>query len=552
MTTDHNLQDYEALSAVFEWENIYSDADWDAPDEINVAHEVCDQHAVDRSKIALYYVGTEGERERIAFWELAQWSNQFANVLKELGIGFGDRLFAYMPRVPEQFVAMLGTLKAGAIFGAIDEQSGPDRIAYRLNDSEAGAVITTSDHRETVAEALSGVPSVEDVIVVSDDGTGIRPGDVSYYAAMDGASADYDTERTGGTHPALLYYTSGATAPAKGVVHGHRWIIGIAAGQLYAGDIKQHMPDLYWATGNIGWLTAPVNALGAWFWGHSLLLYEGEFDPETWAALLDEFPITVLSSIPTIYEKLREADTVLDDADLDLHQVLSTGEPLDSDLVEWGEDAFGVPIQDTYGQAETGNMIINNYPVLPDKPGSMGKPLPGVEAAIVDPDTGEPIKAGETGVIAVRDDFPSFFIGYWEDPERTAETFVNGWYLTGDLGRQDDEGFFYVEGRADDVILSAGSRIGPFEIERALQEHDAVAEAAAIPIDYPDRGQAVKAVVVPDDVEPSDDLAAEVFDAVAESLSDLEIPEDIEFRDALPTTDTGKVRREALREGTDS
>jgi acetyl-CoA synthetase len=386
------------------------------------------------------------------------------------------------------------------------------------------------------------------VIVTSDDGTGIRRGDVSFYTAIDDAPSDYETKRTSGSDPALLYYTSGATGPAKGVVHGHRWIVGLAAGQLYAADLKQHMPDLYWDTGDLGWLTAPINSLGVWFWGHSLFLDEAGFDPERWAGFLDEFPITVLSSTPTLYRKLRDAEGILEGVDLDLHQVLSKGEPIDAELIEWGEEAFGVPIHDTYGQAETGNMIINNYPVLSKKPTSMGKPLPGVTAEIVDPETDEPVEAGETGVIAVRDDFPSFFIGYWEDPDRTADAFANDWYLTGDLGRMDDEEYFYFEGRADDVILSAGLRIGPFEIEQTLADHEAVAEVAAVPTDHPERGQAVKAVVVPD-VEPTDELAEEILNDASGSLSDLERPEEIEFRDDLPRTETGRIRRDQLHEG---
>jgi acetyl-CoA synthetase len=450
MSTDHNLQDYEALSEVFEWKSIYADADWDAPDEINVAHEICDRHAVDRSKIALYAVDREGDRERIAFWELAQWSDRFANALETLGFEPGDRLMAYMPRVPERFVVMLGTLKTGGVFGAIDERCDPEGIAYRLEDGGARAVVTTPEGRETVDAALSEVPAVEDVIVASDDGTGIRRGDVSFYTAIDDAPSDHETERTGGSDPALLYYTSGTTGPAKGVVHGHRWIVGLAAGGLYAADLKQHMPDLYWETGDRGWLTAPVNSLGVWFWGHSLFLDEAGFDPERCADFLDEFPITVLSSTPALYRELRDAEGTLDDVDLDLHQVLSTGEPIDADLIEWGEGTFGVPIHDTYGGAETGNMIVNNYPVLPKKPASMGKPLPGVTVEVVDPGAGEPVETGETGVIAVRDDYPSFFLGYWEDPDRTADAFVNDRYLTGDLGRVDEEGYFYFEGRADD------------------------------------------------------------------------------------------------------
>ncbi|WP_343233788.1 AMP-binding protein [Natronococcus sp. A-GB7] len=451
MDTAPNLADYEGLSEVFEWDSIYADADWDAPDEINVAHEVCDRYGTDRGTVALYFVGSDGERERIAFWELAQWSNGFANLLEDLGVERGDRVFGYMPRLPEQYVAMLGSLKAGCVYGGIDPQFGPEGVAYRLADAEASVVVTTPENRDTLETALEDVPSVEHVIVVSDDGVGVRRGDVSYYEAMDRASNEYETVRTEGSDPALLYYTSGATGPAKGIVHGHRWVVGIAAAQLYAADLQQHETDLYWGTGDRGWLTAPVNALGVWFWGHSILAYEGAFDPDTWTTLLEEFPVTVLSGVPAHYRRLREEADALEPDELDLHRAMSTGEPLDSELIEWGEETLGTPIADSYGQAETGNMLINTYPSIETRPGSMGKPLPGVEAAVVDPDTGDELEAGETGEIAVDGEFPSFFLGYWEDPDRTEDAFVEDWYLTGDLGQVDEDGYFWYQGRADDA-----------------------------------------------------------------------------------------------------
>ncbi len=549
METTANLADYEGLSEVFEWESIYADADWDAPDEINIAHEVCDRHAMKRGTVGLFFVGPNGERERITFWELAQRSNQFANVLDDLGLEQGDPVFAYMPRLPERYVSLLGTLKAGNVFGGIDEQYGPDRIAHRLNDSGASVVVTVPEHRETVEAALERVESVEHVVVVSDDGTGVRRGDISYYAEMETAAHEYETAKTSGSDPALLYYTGGTTGRAKGVVHGHSWVVGIAAAQLYAGNLAQHQTDLYWGTGDLGWLTAPVNTLGVWFWGHSLFVYEGEFAPERWIDLLEEFPITVLYSVPTIYRQLRDHDEQLADVDLDVHRALSTGESLESDLVEWGQERLGVPIHDTYGQAETGNMIINTYPSTETRSGSMGKPLPGVEAAVVDPDSGTRLGPNETGQIAVRDTFPSFFLGYWDDPDRTDEAFVDDWYLTGDLAQVDEDGYFWFQGRADDVIISGGSRIGPVPIERVLGEHDAVVESAAVPTSRPDRKRAVKAYVVPhESVEPCNDLADEIVAHAAETLSKRERPEAIEFCESLPKTETGDVRRSELRE----
>ena len=447
MVDANNLADYDALTEVFEWESMYAEADWDAPGTINIAHEVCDRHATKRGTVALYYVGRDDERERITYWELAQWSNRFANVLSTVDVDRGDRVFAYLPRIPERFVSMLGTLKAGSVFGSIDRRHDASELRERLIDARPSAVLTTPDRREVVAEALEDVSPRPEVIVVSDDGRGIRRGDVSFHAAMERASPTYDTIETVGSDPALLYYTRGTTGDPKGVVHGHRWIIGIAAAQLYAADLHQHETDLYWGAGRLGWLTAPVNKLGVWFWGHSLLIYHGAFEAERWIELLDAFPVTIFAGVPEIYEALTDHEDRLDHADIELREALSTGAPLDDTLVDWGEEFLNVPIRETYGQAETGNMIINSYPSIENRTGALGKPLPGVTVGIIDPETGEQRDQGEVGQIAVRDDFPSFFRGYWEDADRTEEAFVDGWYLTGDLGTRDGDGYVSFEGR---------------------------------------------------------------------------------------------------------
>ncbi|WP_435345647.1 acyl-CoA synthetase [Haloarchaeobius sp. HRN-SO-5] len=548
-SANHNLVDYDALCQEFSWDDVYAEADWDAPGRLNIGHEVCDRHADDRSRVALYYVGTDGETETVPFWELRDRSNRFANVVADL-VDQGDRVFSYMPRVPEHYVALVGTLKAGAVWGSVNERFGPDGIAYRLDDCDAKVVVTTADNRETVASAVEDVPSVEHVVVLSSDGRGLRQGDISFRAAVEEASREFDAVETSGEDDALLYYTSGTTGLAKGVQHKHRWVAGVAATQRYAVDLQPG--DLYWSTADLGWLTGPINTLGAWFWGASLFTYEGEFDPATWADLLDEYPISVLFSVPTAYRMLRANEEVLDDVSLDLRHALSIGEPLSGGVVEWAEDRLGVTVHDTYGQTETGNMIINNYPTMAVRPGSMGKPLPGIEAAVVDPETGEELDPGETGEIAQRGDYPCFFAGYWQKPEETEDCFVNDWYLSGDLAHVDEDGYFWFEGRADDVILSSGYRIGPFEVESSLGEHPAVAEAAVVPKPHPERGNIVKAyVVLTDDYEPSDQLAEEIKEHVRTELSAHEYPREIAFVEDLPKTVTGKIRRTELRDRTE-
>jgi acetyl-CoA synthetase len=544
------LESYEAARDSFDWTDIYAEVDWDAPDDLNIAHEVCDRHVADGDRIALRQVGIDGESETVTFEALAAESNRFANVLDAFGIERGERVFSYMPRVPEHYVALIGTLKRGAVFGGINERFGPDGISYRLADCDASAIVTTSENLETVEEALSDAPSVEHVLVVDrGEGVGER---TDLRRALADADPEYETVRTGGEDDALLYYTSGTTGPAKGVLHKHRWVAGVAATQRFATDLRDG--DCYWSTGDLGWLTGPINTLGAWFWGTELFTYEGEFDPETWAELLDTYPITVLFSVPTAYRMLREHESVLDGRTLDLRHALSIGEPLSAGVVEWGEDRLGVTIHDTYGQTETGNMIINNYPSMELRPGSMGKPLPGIEAAVVDPETGDVLGPGETGEIAQRGDYPCFFAGYWEQPEKTADCFVDGpdgneWYLSGDLAHIDEDGYFWFEGRADDLIISSGYRIGPFEVESSLGEHPAVAEAAVVPKPDRQRGAIVKAYVVPSErVEPSPAVAEEIKTYVREELSAHEYPREIEFREELPKTVTGKIRRTELQD----
>jgi len=555
--TTHNLADYERERESFSWDDIYAAADWNAPDGINIAHEVCDRHAESHpGKTALQYVGLDGEREKVTFADLAERSARFANLLEAEGIERGDRVFTYMPRVPAHFVSLIGTLKRGAVFGGVNERFGPDGISYRLADCDAKAVLTTTGNRDVVERALTDVPSVETVIVVdhggSEDGEGERgEGDVDYDEAMATASSEYETASTGGEDDALLYYTSGTTGLAKGVLHKHRWVAGVAATQRFAVDLRDE--DLYWSSGDLGWLVGPINTLGAWFWGTSLFTYEGEFDPTEWADLLDEFPISVLFSVPTAYRMLREHESVLEGVDLNLRHALSIGEPLSAGVVEWGEDALGVTILDTYGQTETGNMIITNYPTMEVRPGSMGKPLPGIEAAVVDPETGEPLEPGETGEIAQRGEYPCFFAGYWDQPEKTADCFVNDWYLSGDLGHLDSDGYFWFEGRADDVIISAGYRIGPFEVESSLGEHSAVTEAAVVPKPDDQRGNIVKAfVVLSGGAEATEETKDDIKRHVREELAAHEYPREIEFVDELPKTITGKIRRTELRERTEN
>lgn len=538
--------DYESLRSSFTWDEYWDACDWNSREELNMGHESIDRHRETRGdELALLWLGTDGEEERYTFEEMAVMSDRIANVLDDVGVNRGDRVFTYLPRIPEHYAVILGALKTGAVFGAINERYGPDGVAHRLDDSDANVVVTTPENRSTVDEAIGDLDI--QVLVVDRDGVGTAA--IDLLQRMADASTEYETVRTAPDDPALLYYTSGTTGPAKGVLHGHRFTVANAAFADVPIDLDAD--DLYWNTADPGWLTG-VNSLGAWFNGISVVVYEGEFDARNWVEILDEHPITVLFSVPTAYRMLKEQDQLLDDVDLSsLRNLLSVGEPLNPSVIEWAQDRFGLSILDTYGTSETYGTIISNY-LLPNwevKPGSMGKPHPGVDVKLVEPGTMQEVEDGETGEIAVEDDYPSCFLEYWEQPEKTEASYEDGWILTDDLAQRDDEGYYWFQGRADDVILSAGYRIGPFDIESTLVEHDAVAEAAVVPKPDEQRGNIVKAhIVLSEGYDTSDEVRESIRQHVRERHAAHEYPREIEFQSELPKTVTGKIRRTELTE----
>lgn len=549
MLSNCNLQrDFDDPDAEFDHERIYDATDWDAPTALNIAHETVDRHADSGERTALYVVGAETEAEEKTFSDLRQASSRFANALEALGVERGDRVFSYLPRSPEHVEAFVGTLKAGRVFGGINERFGPGGIAYRLDDAEATCLVTTGSNLGVAREAVSKVPSVEHTIVVDPPADGLRAGEVAYRELIGDASPSYETVRTSADDEALLYYTSGTTGQPKGVSHTHRLIVGLAAMHRYLMDLRED--DLYWSTADFGWLAGPDCLFGCWFWGVSFLTYRDEFDPEAWSRVLDEYPVTVLYSVPTAYRMLREHETALANAHLDLRHALSVGEPLDAGIVEWSRKTLGAEIHDLYGQTETGGAPICNLPIWEVRPGSMGKPFPDIEAAILDPETNERVEDGVVGEIAIDRSYPSLFARYWNRPEETEDAFIDNWYLTGDLAHRDEDGYYWFEGRADDVIISAGYRIGPFEVESCLNDHFAVAESAVVPEPDERRGNIVKAYVVRSsdarDI-PDDELTDTLQMYVRDTLSAHEYPRTVAFVSELPKTVTGKIKRAELR-----
>lgn len=541
----YDVDSYEEFSAAFSWDDYWDACDWESRSELNIAHEAIDRHRESDDALALVWVNEEMRTERYTFENIARESDRFANVLTDLGVNRGDRVFTHLPRIPEHYFAILGALKTGAIFGAINERYGVDGVEHRLTDARAKTVVTTPKNLGKIEQATVDVDSVEDILVIDRNDSGFDGDHVDYTTVAQQTKAEFETVLTGPDDPALLYYTSGTTGPAKGVLHAHRFTVGNAAFLDYPADVGED--DLYWVTGDPGWLTG-LNLFGAWFWGVPGVVYAGEFDPDDWVQILHEHPVTILWSVPTAYRMLKEQDDIFDGKDIQLRNVLSVGEPLDAPVIEWAEEQFGTPILDSYGTSETYGAIVSNYPFMDVKPGCMGRPHPGVDIKVCEPGTLTEIEPGDVGEIVVRE-FPSSFIKYWNREEKTDSVTQDGWIFTDDLVGVDDEGYFSFQGRADDVILSSGYRIGPFDIESTLVGHEAVTNAAVVPKSDPERGNRIIAfVTTPDDVDPDRDLAEDIQRYVKQRLAKHEYPHDIRFIDELPQTVTGKIQRKELHD----
>ncbi|MFB6169526.1 MAG: acyl-CoA synthetase [Haloarculaceae archaeon] len=534
---------WEEVYEDFEWQEAFDAFDWDAPEELNMAHEACDRWA-GTGEVGLRWVDTDNEAHDYTFADLREASNRVASGLESLGVGRGDRVAVLMPKVPETLVTVLGIWKVGAVhvplFTAFEEAA----LEYRIGDCEPRVVVAHDDYRDTLRGFEDDVDGLEHVVVVGADDAG---GDTDYDDLTDGASPDYDVARTGVDDPSTIQYTSGTTGPPKGVVVGHdgfvtlypftKWALGIERGDTIWGAA-----DPAWAYGLFTTGFGPMSV------GATRVLHAGEFDANHWLDVLETHDIDVLGAAPSAYRGLMAAgEAALEGRQFDVQVLSSAGEPLNPPVVDWFEEHFDQPVYDTYGLSEAA-MAIDNYPTLDFdlRKGSMGLPCPGYEVELLDPETREPVEQGEVGEIALKPRERMFIQEYWGLPEKTRAAFHRDWFLTDDLARRDEDGYFWYEGRADDVIISSGYRIGPFEVESSLMEVDFVAEAAAVGVPDEERGQRVKAYVVT--TREVDEAAAreELTNHVREHLARHAYPREIEFVSELPKTATGKIQRYKL------
>lgn len=546
-----NLSDYQKMRETFKWEDVSSELDWFDKDHINIGHIATDAHLKTerRDKKALIWMGGRGETEEYTFADLARLSNQFANVLvNEAGVKKGDRVFFFLERVPEIFIGILGTLKAGAVIGPLFSAFGPDAVKDRLADSRAKVLVTSPLLKKKVAEIFKDLPHLEKIISVNRGNAVSEPGDLSYEAAMGRASENFATVRTNREDYAIMHYTSGTTGKPKGAVHVHQAVIGHYATAKYVLDL--HPDDIYWCTADPGWVTGTSYGMfGPWSNGITQVVYEGMFSAKQWYKILEQRKVTVWYTAPTAIRMLMKAgDDLVKQANLEsVRHICSVGEPLNPEAVMWGEKVLKKHIHDNWWQTETGAIMIANYAIQDIKPGSMGCPFPGITAGIVDNSYNE-VPTGQEGNLALRPGWPSMFRTYWEKEERYQSCFKNGWYITGDRAQKDADGYFHFVARADDVINTAGHLVGPFEVESVLMEHPAVAEAGVIGKPDPIAMEVVKAFVsLKQGFEPGDALKEDIRRFVMRRLSSAAAPREIDFIDSLPKTRSGKIMRRLLK-----
>ena len=558
-----NLADYAATRTSFTWAAACGEVTGLPAGGINIAYEAVTRHArgANATRVAIVARTKDGRRREITYADLEHETNRFAHALERLGVRAGDRVFTLLGRVPELFVAVLGALKLGAVVSPLFSAFGPEPVRQRLAIGDARVLVTTNRlYGRKVAPIREQLPDLAHVLIV--DGLADAPiaGGVAMPDALHAASPDYEIPATDPEQLALLHFTSGTTGTPKGAMHVHGAVVAHIATARYALDLRP--TDVFWCTADPGWVTgtsygiiAPL-AIGA-----TLVLDEAEFDAARWYQTLADEHVTVWYTAPTAVRMMMRATSVAaTDYDLRaLRFVASVGEPLNPEAVRWGIDALGLPIHDNWWQTETGGIMIANFPVVDIKPGSMGLPLPGIDAGILARDEHgevmvrdgaavEVIAPGVEGELALRPGWPSMFRGYLNEPERYASCFAGGWYLTGDLAARDTEGYFWFVGRGDDVIKAAGHLIGPFEVESALMEHPAVAEAGVIGKPDPVAGATVKAFVV---LRPgfvaTEQLQRDLLGFGRKRLGAAVAPKEIEFRDDLPKTRSGKIMRRLLR-----
>ncbi len=557
-----NLTDYDPTRARFAWTDVPALCEGMGEGKCNIAYAAVERHAsgATANRTALRFVadtasdGAMSTRD-LSYAELARLSRRFCGVLRSLGINKGNRVFTILGRTPELYITMMGALRNGSVVSPLFSAFGPEPIATRVTIGQADVLVTTrAIYQRKIAKIRDRLPSVRYLFVVDGDEESEPPeGTLNFWHWLNAADENAPIEPTTADDPALLHFTSGTTGTPKGAIHVHGAVTMHYLTGLYALDL--HPDDTYWCTADPGWVTGTsYGVISPLLHGVTSIVDAADFDAERWYAILQDQGVSVWYTAPTAIRMLIKAGTELPARYRfpRLRFIASVGEPLNPEAVWWGKRVLGLPIHDNWWQTETGGIMIANTPAFDIKPGSMGRPLPGIDACIVHHDedgtTTVVDEPGVEGELALRTGWPSMFRGYLNAEDRYRKSFTDGLYLTGDLAKRDADGYFWFVGRKDDVIKSAGHLIGPFEVESALTDHPAVAEAAVIGIPDPTVGEMVKAfVTLKNGVVGDEDLRLQLLGHARKRLGATVAPKEIEFVEALPHTSSGKIMRRLLK-----
>lgn len=557
-----NLTDYERARAEFHWSDVPQLCEGMGPGKCNIAYAAVDRHAdgATASRTAFRFITDKGwdgaiATRNLSYAELGRLSRRFSGLLRSLGINRGNRVFTIMDRCPELYITVMGALRNGSIVSPLFSAFGPEPIVTRICIGQADVLVTTRQiYQRKIARIRHRIPSVRHILLVDENRADVQlPGTLNFWRWMDAADENAPIEPTTADDPALLHFTSGTTGTPKGAIHVHGALAMHYVTGLYALDL--HPDDTYWCTADPGWVTGTsYGIISPLLHGVTSIVDEAEFDAQRWYGILQDQGVSVWYTAPTAIRMLIKAGSELPTrySFPRLRFIASVGEPLNPEAVWWGKHVLGLPIHDNWWQTETGGIMIANTPAFDIRPGSMGRPLPGVDAYIVrdnDDDTTTVIdEPGIEGELALKPGWPSMFRGYINAAERYRKCFADGLYLTGDLAKKDADGYFWFVGRKDDVIKSAGHLIGPFEVESALTDHSAVAEAAVIGKPDPTVGEIVKAfVTLKNGIVGDEDLRLELIGHARKRLGATVAPKELEFVDSLPHTSSGKIMRRLLK-----
>jgi acetyl-CoA synthetase len=548
----NNIGSYQERYRQFSWSDAEKELDYGRDGIYNIAYYCSDRHceAGHGAKLALLWEGFSGEAKRFTYDDVRCYSNGFGRFLREQGLAPGDRICLFMDRIPELYISFLGILKMGGIAQPLFSAFGDEALFTRLEDAGTKAILTTRKHLGKVLRIQDQLPELQRIVVLDADSTPPKRGEIHFSMEKAGRVERFEMARVDRETPSVLHYTSGTTGKPKGALHVHSSILAQHLTTRWVLDLRPE--DVYWCTADPGWVTGTsYGIIGPWTSGVTQAVFDAGFGADKWYAFIAKYGITVWYSAPTAIRLLMKEglEAVRRHDHSSLRHLCSVGEPLNAEAVIWSEQAFGRPFHDTYWQTETGAIVITNFPGMEIRPGSMGRPFPGIQATVVDPKSYEPITTpGSVGLIALKPGWPSMMRAYWHNPETYSKKFRNGWYIAGDRASIDRDGYFWFVGRDDDVINTAGHLVGPFEIESALLEHQAVAESAAVGRPDPINMEVVKAfVALKPGYQASDDLQLDIMNFIRKRLSPLAMPQEIEFVPALPKTRSGKIMRRLLR-----